>query len=434
MSRPCGGVIGLDVGTSGCRALAVDAAGVPIGEATADLPPSIRDREGGAEQQPEHWWASVQIVLGRLLEQCAEFAPSALCLDATSATVLLCDPQGRPLGSALMYDDSRARRQAALIDQRAPRSSAARGASSSLAKTLFLLKRHRPPHGTLALHQADWLAGRLTGRFGLSDWNNSLKMGFDPIALRWPEWLERLPLDGLRLPEVVAPGADLGPIAAQTARAIGLPADLHVLAPTTDSTAAALAAGAAEPGDAVTSLGSTLVLKVVADAPVVAPEFGVYSHRVGGRWLVGGASNAGGAVMRQFFSDAELATLSQGIDPLCDSGLDYYPLPGRGERFPINDPLLEPRLQPRPDSDIAFLHALLEGIARIERAGYQRLQALGAPWPRQVATIGGGAGNPVWTRLRARLLGVPVQAAERQQAAYGAARLAFSSASMSCRH
>jgi len=139
---------------------------------------------------------------------------------------------------------------------------------------------------------------------------------------------------------------------------------------------------------------------------------------------VGGASNSGGAVLRQLFSDEALARLSAEIDPEAPSGLDYYPLPAAGERFPVADAALPPRLEPRPPEEARFLHGVLEGIARIEARGYGRLQELGAGAVTRVATAGGGARNATWRRIRERLLGVPVVAAEWAQAACGAALLA----------
>jgi sugar (pentulose or hexulose) kinase len=177
-------------------------------------------------------------------------------------------------------------------------------------------------------------------------------------------------------------------------------------------------------GEAVTSLGSTLVLKLLSDTRVESSEHGVYSHWFGSRWLAGGASNAGGAVLRQFFDDRTLATLSARIDPTIASPLDFLPLPKPGERFPLNDPALAPRLTPRPPDDAEFLHGLLEGLARIEARGYGLLAELGAAPLRRVETAGGGASNPAWIRIRARLLGVPVTRAAHTEAAYGAARLA----------
>jgi sugar (pentulose or hexulose) kinase len=174
----------------------------------------------------------------------------------------------------------------------------------------------------------------------------------------------------------------------------------------------------------VTSLGSTLVLKVISEQAVSAPEYGVYSHKFGNYWLVGGASNSGGAVLRQLFSNADLQRLSLQIDPQQDSPLNYYPLPADGERFPENNPQKLPRMEPRPSDDVDFLHGVLQGIARIEKAGYDLLHELGAPYPNHIISAGGGANNPQWSQLRQRLLGVPVSKATQQEAAFGAARLA----------
>jgi sugar (pentulose or hexulose) kinase len=140
---------------------------------------------------------------------------------------------------------------------------------------------------------------------------------------------------------------------------------------------------------------------------------------------VGGASNAGGGVLRQFFTDQDLEQLSRQINPDQPSGLQLRPLPRRGERFPIDDPDLEPLLGPRPVSDALFLQGLLEGLAAIERDGWQRLQALGAPPIGRVISLGGGARNPQWRRIRERFLGMPVANRPNLSAAAGMARLAL---------
>ena len=175
----------------------------------------------------------------------------------------------------------------------------------------------------------------------------------------------------------------------------------------------------------MTSLGSTLTLKQLCERPVFSPEHGVYSHRLGARWLVGGASNSGGAALARYFGPDELAALSARIDPLTPSGLDYYPLPNPGERFPLADPDLAPRATPRPHDDVRFLQGLLEGIAGIEALGYRRLAELGAPALVSVRTVGGGASNAAWTTLRRRRLGVAMPVARSDQAAVGAATLAL---------
>ncbi len=422
----CG--IGVDLGTSGCRALALSPAGEVLAQARVDLDPPRRDGLGGSTQDPGLWWCAVIEALGAIAPAVRGSVPPRVCVDATSATLLVAGPDGSPLGPALMYDDTCASAEASEIAALAPADSPARGAGSSLAKLLHLGRICPGTGPRLALHQADWVLGRLTGHWGISDWNNALKLGYDPATQTWPGWMAGLDLMGIALPEVLAPGAPVGPVAADVLVQTGLPPGTLAVAGTTDSTAAVIAAGPLAPGDGVTCLGSTMVLKLVGERPVRAARFGVYSHRLGDLWLIGGASNSGGALLRRHFDDGQLRDLSDGIDPDRPSGLDYYPLPGPGERFPISDPGLQPRLGPRPADDRAFLHGMLEGMARIEASGYALLAGLGAPPVRRVLTSGGGAANPVWGRIRERLLGVPVSVAPQPEAAYGAARLALSQA------
>ncbi|HYQ70691.1 MAG TPA: FGGY-family carbohydrate kinase, partial [Gammaproteobacteria bacterium] len=127
----------------------------------------------------------------------------------------------------------------------------------------------------------------------------------------------------------------------------------------------------------------------------------------------------------QHFTAAEIARLTQQLHSGSPTGLDYYPLPARGERFPVNDPDLEPVLAPRPPEDARFFQGILEGIARIEVQGYRRLAELGAPWPDRVISTGGGAVNHAWRTIRSQLLGIPVDIAVHQEAAYGSALLAL---------
>jgi sugar (pentulose or hexulose) kinase len=175
------------------------------------------------------------------------------------------------------------------------------------------------------------------------------------------------------------------------------------------------------------------VLKICARRPVFAPRHGIYSHRLGDYWLAGGASNSGGAVLRRYFLAAEIERLSARVQPDKPTGLDYYPLSAPGERFPEYNPALPPRLEPRPADDAVFFQGMLEGIAAIERRGYRLLETLGAPWPRRVHSVGGGAANAAWRAIREASLGVPVIVAKHQSAAYGAALLARRGAENSTR-
>ena len=217
----------------------------------------------------------------------------------------------------------------------------------------------------------------------------------------------------------------IGTVASEIASRLGLASDTQVIAGTTDSIAAFIATGAHKPGHGVTSLGSSLVLKLVSEHNIVSTQHGVYSHRLGRLWLAGGASNSGGAVLSSFFNREQLRDLSTQIQPDQECSLNYYPLLRPGERFPINDAHYLPRLTPRPKTDIEFLHGLLLGIARIEKQGYDLLHALGAPAVQHIDSAGGGSTNLAWQRLRQKIIGVPVRQAQHSDAAYGSALLAF---------
>jgi len=402
--------LGIDFGTSGARAAVIDRDGQLQTEVKASL----------NEQSPTAW----EHALWELLDQIPlgwRQTLGAIALNGTSATVLICDATGEPLAPPLLYHDSRAAVVLAQIRAIAPAEHTVVSATSSLAKLLWF-KQQGLVEGYF-LHQADWLGWLLHGQLGISDYHNALKLGYDVEQLRYPDWLLNLK-PSVRLPEVLTPGTPVAPLRSELASRWQIPTDCQICTGTTDSIAAFLASGVSQPGEAVTSLGSTLVLKLLSQQRLEESGYGIYSHRLGELWLVGGASNTGGAVLRQFFSDAELRELSQQIQPAIPSPLDYYPLLQPGERFPTNDPELAPRLTPRPEQPAEFLHGLLESMARIEAQGYRLLQELGATSLTQVYSAGGGAQNPVWTAIRARHLSVPVLTSAQTEAAYGTALLA----------
>jgi sugar (pentulose or hexulose) kinase len=408
--------LGLDFGTSGARACAIaDDLSVRWEQRFAYANP--------AAQTPEDWRTALLHLLGALPPNIAQHL-QGIAVDAMSATVLLCDEQLIPVSPALLYNDARAQAEAERLRQMADDAAVVGSATSGLAKFLWLTAQSGEEQAQYFMHQADWLTALLSGHPGITDYHNALKTGYDVAALRWPAWILALPHAHL-LPEVRTPGSIVSTIQPALAARFGIAPTCRIHAGTTDSTAAFIASGISEIGVGLTSLGTTLVLKQLAEQRIEAPEYGIYSHRMGERWLVGGASNAGAGVLKQFFDDAQLAELSRRIDPATDSPLDYYPLPNRGERFPHADPQLLPRLTPRPADDAEFLHGLLQGLSRIEVAGYARLSELGAPALQRVVSTGGGAQNPVWRQLRQRLLGVPVDSAEHSEAAYGSARLAM---------
>ncbi|MBZ9740885.1 MULTISPECIES: FGGY-family carbohydrate kinase [unclassified Mesorhizobium] len=415
-------VVGIDIGTSGARAVAMRQDFSIVGQSAVPL-----DRFGQNPRDPSVWWQAVQAALAELLSGVDRAAILAVAIDGTSGTLLPVDIDGRPLAEPLMYNDKvdDAAILAAIVRE-APEASAAHGATSGLAKALRF--QHQPGIAAV-LHQADWIAGNLSGRFDVSDENNALKTGYDVEQRRWPDWIAATGMRMDLLPDVVEPGDVTGTLTAAAAELFGLPRDVVVVAGTTDGCASFLATGATAAGDGVTALGSSLTIKILSDRPISAPRFGIYSHRLGDSWLAGGASNSGGKVLARHFPLARIIELSAMIDPTTETGLDYYPLGTAGERFPIADPALPPRLTPRPANDADYLKAMFEGMAAIEALGYGRLAELGAPALTSVRSVGGGAANPVWTAIRQRKLGVAFLPALSDEAAAGTARLALKGAS-----
>lgn len=418
--------IGIDCGTSGVRAVALNSQRQILAESALPL----------AEQSPEHWWQVTLKVLDALfsqLDQSHDLSDHSLALsvDATSSSLFLISSDGEPLTPALMYYDTCPETANAIASQLSPHSGA-QGAQSSLAKALSLVKRLSPKQQArqdwLVCHQADWLLYQLGAQLGISDENNCLKLGYDPIEQHWEQTTLTL-LGSSHLPKVVAPATAIGSLNPTLRKRWKLTAPICIASGTTDSIAAFLATGADQPGDAVISLGSTLAFKLLAQHPYFDAQKGIYSHRLWNQWLVGGASNAGGACLLEAFDMSELTHLAQ--QPLIHPSPvpHYYPLPKqrRGERFPINDPNLCAPSLPHTLTAAERFSTLVHGLVAIEQQAWQLLSKGCAQPIQRLYACGGGNKNPAWAGLRKATLDMPHTQAYSEQAAVGAAMLALKS-------
>lgn len=411
-----GRYLGIDFGTSGARGVVIDE--------SANIVCNVQHTfvSVAAEQLTQTWQSTLdKLILQIPIEIRKQLR--AISINGTSSTVLLCNAQGQSITPPLLYNDSRGQSVFEKIKNIAPENHVVISATSSLAKLLWWQQQSYFDQAHYLLHQADWLAFLLHGKLGISDYHNALKLGYDVVQLCYPDWLQQLDCNNL-YPEVLAPGSPIDTITLNQSLRFNIPKNCTIRTGTTDSIAAFLASGATQPGEAVTSLGSTMVLKLLSKTRVSASDYGIYSHRLGNLWLTGGASNTGGAVLKHFFTNEELESLSAKINPSISSRLKYYPLLKPGDRFPINDPHLPPKLEPIPVDPVQFLHGLLDSMARIENSGYQKLKELGADKLKHVFTAGGGAKNLVWSKIRQKHLGVSVKLATNTQAAYGTALLA----------
>ena len=416
---------GLDFGTSSARLALVDDRGALVGVRT-------RAYDDANASVARAW----ERALFELLEDAMDAEERERCqgvaVDGTSGTVVIVDARdGRALREPYMYNETfpdEVERVRAL--RNGPGKDSTESASSAACKLSrwFRVDAEGDREHAALLHHADWLAYLLHKKMGMSDFNNALKLGFDPApgVEAFPGWLRDAPFGYMLPTDVRAPGTSFGVMDADVAKRLGFPSTCEVIAGTTDSVAAFVASKAAESGECATSLGSTLALKLISDTRVDDLSSGVYSHRLNGRWLVGGASNLGGWILRRFFSNDALESLSEKI---ANEGYvateDYFDgvMLGFGLSVDEASAIVE---KSRPADDAQFVVNILSSIANVEARCYERMLTLGASHgARKVYTAGGGAKNGVWSGMRSKAMGdIPVERSACDEAAYGAALLA----------
>ncbi len=383
---------GLDFGTSGAR--------ISIINFNKELIYSNSTSYKYSLKNPNSWTNSCKKLLDSLPIK-VKSNLHKLAISGTSGTLVACDLKGEPVGEAIPYNQA-CNGDKLLIESITSEEDHLQTPYSSLAKALKLINIY----GTKILlrHQSDWITG-----WFLKDWthgeeSNNFKLGWDQIKESWPKgyfnnsWKKCLP-------QIIKSGKIIGQIHLGLAESFKLNKKLILISGTTDSNASLLAADIGKE-DGLTVLGTTIVVKKIIDNPI--KEKGVTTHKVGSNWVCGGASNAGCGILSKFFSDLEIEELSRQINTSKNTSLNLLPLNSKGERFPINNSDLEPILGPRPVSDSLYLHALLEGLANIELKGWEKLNELTGSLPKKIITVGGGAKNPQWRKIREKIINIPI--------------------------
>ncbi|MDH7602522.1 MAG: FGGY family carbohydrate kinase [Armatimonadota bacterium] len=441
-------VMGIDVGTQGARVIVCDELGHVVTTASTTFSDAVRVHnlpDGWFEQEPQEWWYAVRSCLREVTAGLPKlgWTPDdviAVAVDSTSGTILPVDKQGRALRPAIMYNDSRAEAEALECNSAGGelvRKLGCRfGSSFGLPKILWL-KRHEPQvweRSRWVIHAADYIVGKLTGQFGVSDYSNALKTGYDLAELGWPRFIsDALDIDIEKLPRVVRPGEAVGYITAECSVETGLSRRTLVTAGVSDGTAGFLASGASEVGDWNSTLGTTLVLRGISEELLRDPQGRVYCHRhPDGWWLPGGASNVGGECLSKLFADADLPSMDDAVSKLIPSRLSCYPLMRRGERFPFVQADAG-GFFPNVAGDGAELYAAcLEGVAYVERWCYEVMQELGAPVGDTIYSTGGGTRSVVWTAIRASVLNKRICKPAVTESAMGSAITAASQTLYRC--
>lgn len=430
--------MGIDVGTQGVRCVISDERGrLAAAKSVPFAVLNVAEQPGWYEQDPAHWQSAAEEAIADCMAQlwaAGHVADSvaAISIDGTSGTILALDQDHRPLTRGIMYNDPRAKAEAARVHgamtAQEKKLGYAFGASYSLPRVLWV-KAHLPEvyaRTALFAHQADYIAGLLCGEYAVSDYSNALKTGYDLIDGRWPAELDGLGLDAARLPRIVRPGAPIAHVTKDAAERLGLSTKTLVVGGSTDGYASALAAGAVKPGDWASIIGTTFVLKGVTEALVIDPNGSSYSHRLPtGAWLLGGASNIGGRVLNNCTGGRPFDELNAEAEAMVPTGVRCYPLPGRGERFPFVDSSCEAfyigditggRLYP----------AVMEGVAFAERLAFDHMAALGCKVGDVICTTGGACRSDLWLKIRASLLNRQLKVPGVVDAAMGSALLAAS--------
>ena len=442
-------LIGIDVGTGGTRAVAVDEKGKVVASATAEHPAFASPRTGWAEQDPRDWWrATVEAVRGVLAqpgispEQIAGVGFSGQMHGAT-----LLDEGGEVLRPALIWCDQRTAEQCRAITKRVGADRLIELTSNpaltgfTLPKLLWVRDEEPDVWARVrsVLLPKDYARLRLTGERATDVADASGTLMFDVINRRWSEAiLDIMEIKGAYLPAVFESPEITGQVSIGGAAATGLRVGTPVVAGAGDQAAGAVGMGIVRAGIVSATIGTSGVVFAVTDRPSLDPKGRVHTfcHAIPGRWHVMGVTQAAGLSLR-WFRDQFGAGTEDGRDPYERLTEEAASVPAgadgavwapylMGERTPHLDPHARGALVGLTASHTRahVVRAILEGVAFSLRDTFEIFKEIGVP----VQTIrlgGGGARSSVWRQIQADVYGHGVEMVEAEEgAAYGAALLA----------
>ncbi len=435
-------VAGLDVGTQGVRVVICDEEGTLISHASSGFGNDINVQTtdiGRFEQNPAAWWKATQNALASALRKlsASNYSPEdikALAVDSTSGTIVCVDAKGDAVRPAIMYSDTRAKEESRECNAHGADLTDALGykfsASFGLPKIQWVRKNEPGvwQKTEKAVHAADYITGKLTGCFSVTDNSNALKSGYDLIEDKWPGFIpDMLGISIDKLPHVISPGEHIATVSKQAAELTGLSTKTAVVGGVSDGTAGFISSGASEVGMYNSTLGTTLVIRGVSRGLVKDPLGRIYCHKhPDGYWLPGGASNVGGHCLAVKFDTADYSTLDEKAEDLIPTDAIIYPLARTGERFPFINPNAEGFYTQCCSSEYEEFAGCLEGVACVERWCYEVLESLGAEIGGEIRATGGGANSLLWMRIRASVTGRTYSRPRVTESAFGSAIVAAS--------
>ncbi|QIN81959.1 xylulokinase [Rubrobacter tropicus] len=430
--------VGLDVGTGGARAVAVDEAGNVVAEASSEYP-LHSPRPGWTEQNPADWWEGAKTALGRVAGEVGGDVSGIGLTGQMHGSVFL-DSADAVIRPALLWNDQRTGRQCAEITQAVGAERLIQIAGNpaltgfQAPKVLWLGEEEPENYARVArvLLPKDYVRLRLTGEYATDVSDASGTLFLDVKERRWSEEI----LDALEIPHGWMPGAYEGPegtgaLRAEAAEELGLPAGVPVAAGGGDNAAAAVGTGIVAPGLVSSSVGTSGVLFAHSEEfnPDPSGRLHAFCHAVPGAYhLMAVTLSAGGSlswwrdVVGGDFED--LVGAASEVPPGSE-GLVFLPYLS-GERTPHLDPGARGSffgLTARHGIP-HMTRAVMEGVAFSLREGLEIMRGLGVP-VEDVRATGGGARSALWRELQADVYGEPIRrTAADEGPAYGAALLA----------
>ncbi len=299
--------LGLDVGTSGVKAILVDERGDVIAAATTALTMAT-PRPGWAEQDPEAWWAASVASIREVLAARPGAQVSAMGISGQMHSSVFLDGEGKVIRPALLWCDGRTTAECREIVEAAGgeaqlrdwvRNPALEG--FTLPKVLWLRKHEPEAFARLAtvMLAKDFIRLRLTGVAATEPSDASGTLMFDPAALAWSRpLLDAVGLSPSLLPTVGGSHEILGRVHAEGARATGLPLGTPVVGGGADNACGAAGVGVVAPGGGVSSWGTSGTVLAPMSEPLVDPGLRAHTfcHVAPGVWyLMGVVLSAGGA-------------------------------------------------------------------------------------------------------------------------------------------
>ena len=426
-------LVGLDVGTTGVKAIAVSSDGAVLATATRGYLLST-PKPGWAEQDPDDWW---EAAFAALAEVAAGRTVAGIGLSGQMHGLVVLDGDGRVIRPAILWNDQRTAAECAEIEDRVGRErlvelTGNRALTGFTAPKLLWLRRHEPDaYGRIArvMLPKDYVRLRLTGEWAIDAADASGTLLFDVAGRRWSDDV----LDALELPRDWFPPVLESPDQAGSTRpSEAVPEGIPVAAGAGDQPAAALGLGIDAPGPVSVVLGTSGVVLAALPRYAHEPEGRVHAfcHAVPGMWQAMGVMlSAAGSL--EWFHDrladgtsfdalvAEAGAWEPGAE-----GLLFAPYLA-GERTPHADPDARGAfvgLQLRHDRG-ALVRAVLEGVAFGLRDALDAVRSIGVDATAGRAS-GGGARSELWLRIVASALDLPVELTESEEgSAFGAALL-----------